>query len=433
MNREIKIPDMGEAADVEVIEICVSKGDEVAQGDALIVLESDKASMEVPAPWAGKVFSVAVALGDKVEEGTLVLMLEGDAQLAEPTGDQATPKPEPEKQIKSTPASEPVVTKSAPVAQPPVSSTPSVALPVDSSEVYAGPSARRLARQLGVDLTSVHATGARGRILKEDIKAYVKQALQGGAATSGENMSAIPAIGEVDFSRFGPVDSQPVSRLMLRGAKQLHASWLNLPQVTNHEEVDVTNLDAFRREQNTDTEKPKLTLLPFIMKACASALLRHSQLNGSFADGGQTFVKKLYVHLGMAVDTKEGLIVPVIRNVDQKGIYALAQESQTLAQKSRTRKLKPEDLQGGSFTISSLGVLGGTGFTPIVNAPQVAILGVARSDIKPIWQADGSVQGRLILPLSLSYDHRAVNGADAGRFLADLKACLEDIGRLLLY
>lgn len=426
MKREVKIPDIGEASDVEVIEICVTQGDQVAQDDALIVLESDKASMEVPAPCAGKITSIAVVLGDKVEEGTLVLVLEEEGGAA------ATPETKASEAKTDTPDAQDSQPVAEPPSAPPQTPPPPAAdtAPQTSADglVYAGPGTRRLARQLGVDLSQVQPTGGRGRILKDDVKAYVKQTLQ-----SGGQSAALPVIEPTDFSLFGPVDPQPVGRVMLRGAEQLHASWLNLPQVTNHEAADITGLDAFRCAQNAEGDKTKLTLLPFIMKACALALRRHPKLNGSFADNGQTFVYKQYVHLGMAVDAEEGLIVPVIRNADQKSIYALAEEAQDLARKSRTRKLRPGDLQGASFTISSLGAIGGTGFTPIVNAPQVAILGIARSDMKPVWQPDGSVQGRLILPLSLSYDHRAVNGADAGRFLAELKAGLEDIGRLLLY
>lgn len=427
---EVKIPDIGEIDSAEVIEICVATGDVVQQDDALIVLESDKASMEVPAPCDGKISQVAVKIGDQVEEGVLILTIEGDdagtksggaSTGGDGTSAEATAKAEP-----APPAYDPPPATSQP--QSPASTATTTAATTTATGVYAGPSVRRLARELGVDLSQVKATGAHGRTLKEDVQQYVQGRLGQDAGTSG-----IPEIPEQDYAKFGPVDIKPVGRIRRRGAEQLHASWLNLPQVTNHDEADITGLDVFRRKQNAaNADMPKLTPLPFILKACAATLLQNPQLNGSFTEGGNKFVYKQYVHIGMAVDTPDGLVVPVIRDVDQKSIRTLAEEAGALAAKSRSGKLSPKDIQGASFTVSSLGALGGTGFTPIVNAPQVAILGVAKSIAKPVYLDSGELAKRLVIPISLSYDHRAVNGADAGRFMVKLKAYLEDIRSLLL-
>lgn len=417
---EVKIPDIGEIDSAEVIEICVATGDVVQQDDALIVLESDKASMEVPAPCDGKISQMAVKIGDQVEEGVLILTIEGDGTSAE-----ATAKAEP-----APPAygPSPATSQPQPLPQSPASTATTTAATTTATGVYAGPSVRRLARELGVDLSQVKATGAHGRTLKEDVQQYVQGRLGQDAGTSG-----IPEIPEQDYAKFGPVDIKPVGRIRRRGAEQLHASWLNLPQVTNHDEADITGLDVFRRKQNAaNADMPKLTPLPFILKACAATLLQNPQLNGSFTEGGNKFVYKQYVHIGMAVDTPDGLVVPVIRDVDQKSIRTLAEEAGALAAKSRSGKLSPKDIQGASFTVSSLGALGGTGFTPIVNAPQVAILGVAKSIAKPVYLDSGELAKRLVIPISLSYDHRAVNGADAGRFMVKLKAYLEDVRSLLL-
>ena len=434
MNKvEVKIPDIGEIDNVEIIEVCVAAGDQVEESDVLVVLESDKASMEVPAPCQGRIADVAVALGDQVSEGVLIVVIEGDDASAPEAasvtsgGSEAKTAPVPEKAPPE---------KAPPEKAPPAKAAPAPAVApatTTSQDIYAGPGVRRFARELGVDLAQVKATGNHNRILKEDVQQFVRR-LASGQALAATDGTGIPAIPDQDYSKFGPIEIKPVGRIARRGAEQLRASWLNLPQVTNHDEADITRLDAFRREQAqaASDDEPKLTLLPFILKACAVTLTRHPQLNGSLIEAGNQFVYKRYVHIGIAVDTPDGLIVPVIRDVDQKSVRTLTKEVSTLAEKSRHRQLLPGDMQGASFTVSSLGALGGTGFTPIVNAPQVAILGVAKTSARPTYLDSGELEKRLIMPLSLSYDHRAVNGADAGRFMVMLKAYLEDIRRLLL-
>lgn len=437
MHYEVRIPDVGEAKDIEVIEICVAPGEQVAAGDVLVVLESDKASMEVTDERAGKVVSIHVKLGDKVESDSLVVTLETEAASATPEKDEEKDEEKDGKDGEHIPDDSQTATKengggTLPTEQSAVAAaSPAVTASADNdkaSKVYASPGVRRMARELGVDLTAVSATGARGRVLQEDVRLYVKNNL--GAGGQG-----IPGIPPSDFSKFGPVEIEPVGRIMKRGAEHLHQSWLNLPHVTQHEEADITELETFRRAQKeqADETRKNLTLLPFVLKACAGALSEHQKLNGSFTDGGQSYVLKGYIHIGIAVDTPEGLLVPVIRDVDKKGIWALNEEIHDLATRSRNRKLKPEEMQGGSFSVSSLGVIGGTGFTPIINAPEVAILGVARADWKPVYQADSnSFVPRLIVPLSLSYDHRAVNGAYAGRFTTALAQRLADLRLLLM-
>lgn len=436
---EVRVPDVGDAAEVVVVEIMVAAGDDVEAEAGLIALESDKATMEIPAPKSGKVLSVEVKEGDSVSEGTLVARLQisgGDADKG--PGDAAdsgkTKRPEAAEGEDESPRSavasrsEPAERSSSKDEDRAAAGRQEAASVGSGAEVYAGPAVRRLARELGVDLAQVKGSAAKGRIVKEDVHGFVKARMQAPAATGG-----IPPIPEVDFSRFGDIDTQPLSRIMRAGASNLHRSWLNVPHVTQHDEADVTALEALRKELKPEAEKAgvKLTPLPFIMKALQAAMVQFPRFNGSFAGDGEHYVFKQYFHIGFAVDTPEGLLVPVIRDVDRKGIYALSAEIADLSERARHLKLKPDDMRGGCMSISSLGNIGGTGFTPIVNAPEVAILGVSRLTRKPVWQNDAFVP-RDMLPLSLSYDHRAINGAEAGRFMTWLCQALGDIRRLLL-
>ena len=417
----IVIPDIGDAEDVEVIEICIAVGEAVAENDPLIVIESDKASMEVPAVIAGTVAEVLVALGDHVNSGDAIMRLETatESMDGEPTEAEPTEKPG---------TAEPVAVAPVPVAEPP-SAPPPPPQAVDGagSKVYAGPAVRRLARELGVDLTAVAGTGVGGRIIKDDVKGFVKGAL---GAPAGTGLARMP---EIDFSRFGDTETVPLSRIRVRGARNLARSWQHVVHVTQHDDADVTDLEAFRASLKDEaaTAGVKLTPLPFIVMACVHVLKRHPEFNASLDPAVSSLILKRYYNIGMAVDTEDGLVVPVIRAADGLGIYELAEETARLSTAAREGKLKPDEIQGASFTVSSLGAIGGTGFTPVVNAPEVAILGVARMATRPIW--DGTAfRPRKVLPLSLSYDHRAVNGAEAGRFVVDLAATLGDIRRLVL-
>lgn len=439
--RDVAIPDIGDAEDVEVIEICVAPGEVVAENDALIVIESDKASMEVPAPFGGAIAEVLVALGDRVNAGDPVVRVEGEAaqDAAQEAAQGATPAAAPAEA--ESPAAEPATATgegaaaTAPATTAPVETaaerlpTPAKPEAVARGDVYAGPAVRRLARELGVDLAQVAGTGARGRIVRDDVKALVKRAL---AAPPMAHAGLAP-MPEVDFSRFGEVAVEPLSRLRARGAANLHRAWQHVVHVTAHDDADVTDLEAFRRTLRDEAtlRGVKVSPLPFIVKACVLALGKHPRLNASLNAAATSIIYKRYHHIGIAVDTAEGLVVPVVRDAGAKGIFALAEEIARLSAAVRERRLKPEELQGASFTVSSLGAIGGTGFTPIVNAPEVAILGVARVDTRPVWDGSSFVPHQM-LPLSLSYDHRAINGAEAGRFLADLRTLLGDVRRFAL-
>ncbi|WP_027873544.1 dihydrolipoyllysine-residue acetyltransferase [Spongiibacter marinus] len=429
----VKVPDVGGGEGIEVIELCVAEGDEVSEGDSLIVLESDKASMEVPAPFTGVVSAMLIKVGDAASEGTAIAEMrvagatsasdakvEQTAQPAEKADAPVSAEPEPKREA-SAAARESASTS--------VNST-SPAPAAQGKQVYAGPAVRKLAREFGIDLSKVSGTGPRKRIVKEDLHAYVKQLAKAPAAAAGGGIAPIP---DVDFAKFGEVDIQPLSKLDKLTAANMHRSWLNLPHVTQFDDADVTELEDFRREMKKEAEQRgvKLTPLPFLLKAAAAALRANAKFNASLSADGESLVYKHYVHIGMAVDTPAGLVVPVIRDVDKKSLWELAEESAELAKKARERKLKPAEMQGGCFTISSLGSIGGTGFTPIINAPEVAILGVSKLAVKPVWDGDG-FQPRKMLPLSLSYDHRVINGADAGKFFTELAQMLADIRRLLL-
>ncbi|WP_136068509.1 pyruvate dehydrogenase complex dihydrolipoyllysine-residue acetyltransferase [Modicisalibacter radicis] len=441
--KEIRVPDIGGSENVPIIELAVAEGDEINEEDPLITLESDKASMDVPSPFKGKLVELAVKEGDTVSEGDLIGYIE---VAGTPVAGSKPAKPKqsesPKKEATSDKGSDKSEAKSQPRAD---SSAKEQAAPAeqprDGKLVHAGPAVRMLARELGVDLARVKPSGPKDRVLKEDVHAYVKQAMkaqqEGGAAAPGAAPAAggsgIPPIPDVDFSQFGEVEEKAMGRLMKMGATNLHRSWVNLPHVTQFDEADITELEAFRKSMKAEAEAQgaKLTPLPFLIKACAYALRQYPQFNVSLKSDGETVVWKKYVHIGIAVDTPDGLMVPVIRNADQKSLIELAKESVELAGKAQKKKLKREEMQGGCFTISSLGSIGGTAFTPIVNAPEVAILGISKSQMKPVWNG-AEFAPRLMMPLCLSYDHRAVNGADAARFTAFLSQALTDIRRMLM-
>ncbi|TDB00411.1 pyruvate dehydrogenase complex dihydrolipoyllysine-residue acetyltransferase [Halomonas marinisediminis] len=432
--QEVRVPDLGGASDVPIIEVAVAAGDEVEEEAPLITLESDKASMDVPSPFKGKLVELVVKEGDSVSEGDLIGYIETAA--TKPATSQASRKSPESTRSESPKAEKPATT--APGTPSPEAEM-AAHQPRDGKLVHAGPAVRMLARELGVDLALVKPSGPKKRVLKEDVHAYVKQVManqgkaEAGSAAPAAAGSGIPPIPDQDFSQFGEVEEKPMGRLMKMGATNLHRSWVNLPHVTQFDEADITELEAFRKSMKAEAEAQgaKLTPLPFLIKACAFALRQYPQFNVSLKSDGETLVHKKYVHIGIAVDTPDGLMVPVIRNADQKSLIDLAKESVELAGKAQSKKLKREEMTGGCFTISSLGSIGGTAFTPIVNAPEVAILGVSKASMKPVWDG-ASFQPRLMMPLSLSYDHRAVNGADAARFTALLGQLLTDIRRLLL-
>ena len=426
--QDIRVPDIGSSGKARIIELLVKVGDRIEADQSLLTLESDKASMEIPSPAAGTVTALNVKLSDEVGTGDLIMQLQSSAPAA-----SATAPAEPQ-----SPPVEAPVSAAAPAAAPAPAPAPAVATAAaaSSGKVHAGPAVRQLARELGADLSAVTATGPHGRILKEDVQGFVKQQLLKAkqAPAAGTTAGAgIPPIPEVDFSKFGEVEEVAMTRLMQVGATNLHRSWLNVPHVTQFDNADISELEAFRTAQKAVAEKAgvKLTVLPFLLKACAHLLRELPDFNSSLAPSGKALIRKKYVHIGFAVDTPDGLLVPVLRDVDKKSLLQLAAEAAELAEKARTKKLAPDAMQGACFTISSLGHIGGTGFTPIVNAPEVAILGVSKASMQPVW--DGKAfQPRLLLPLSLSYDHRVINGAAAARFTKRLGDVLADIRTLLL-
>ena len=441
---EVRVPDIGDFTDVPVIEVLVAAGDTVAVEDPLIVLESDKATMEVPSPAAGVVGELSVDVGDEVSQGDLILTLSGDGdgadaeepaepEAARPTADDAG---EPDAGLFTDPAragrEEEEARDGAYDRWEPDDEPDRPAGSFDGDDVYAGPGARRLARQLGVDLGAVAGSGPKGRITKDDVSAAAESgaaprpSAPGTAAPEG-----LPAWPEVNFAAFGPVEVVELPRIKRIAGPVLARNWVTIPHVTQHDEADITDLEAFRKEVNADhaPEGVKLTMVSLLLKACAAALRAFPDFNSSL-DGGNLVLKRYY-HLGFAVDTPDGLLVPVIRDVDRKGLLEIARELTALSGAAREGALRREDMQGGTFTISSLGGIGGTAFTPIINAPEVAILGVSRSAMKPVWRG-GEFVPRLMLPLSLSYDHRVVDGASAARFTTHLAELLSDPRRLLL-
>lgn len=423
----VTVPDLGTDDEVDVIEIHVSAGDRLEADQPLLTLESDKAAMEVPSPQAGEVLEILVKVGDKVKTGAEVLKLSaaagGDvapAQEAPATSTEASGKAAGDSL--PMPASEP----SRP-AQPAAQNIP---VSVESTKVYAGPAVRKLARELGVDLALVQGSGARSRVVKEDIHAFVKARINGAPTGS---VAVAPAVPDVDFSQFGPIEELPRTKLQKVTAINMQRNWSTVPHVAQFNEADVTALEDFRNELRPEAEKKgvKLTFLPFLLKACAKALAEYPQFNVSLHSSGEFVIQKKYCHIGVAVATEAGLVVPVIRDVDTKTIYELAREVSELTAKAKSRKLTLEEMQGACFTISSLGAIGGTGFIPIINAPEVAILGVARTEIKPVY-ANGEFVPRKMLPLTLCYDHKALNGVDGGLFADYLVKLLGDIRRLAL-
>lgn len=437
--KDVFVPDIGDFKNIPVIEVLVKPGDTVKAEDALITLESDKATMEVPAPFAGIVKEMKVKPGDKVSEGAAILSLEIGEGAGAPAPAAAAPaaaapqRSEPQN-------SEPVAAAPKPSPAPaPAAPQAATAGPVDEAgfaNAHASPSVRRFARELGVDLGRVKGSGPKQRVLKEDIESYVKAALAQPAAAAGGGAGlalGLPAWPQVDFARFGPVETQTLSRIKKISGPALHRNWVHIPHVTQNDEADITELEAFRKSMADEAQKQgvKLTPLALIMKAVVAALKSHPEFNASMAPAGDALILKRYYHIGVAVDTPGGLMVPVIRDVDQKGVLQLAKELGEISAKARDGKLGPVEMQGGTFSISSLGGIGGTHFTPIINAPEIAILGVSRSTLKPVWK-DGQFVPRLMLPLSLSYDHRAVDGAQGARFITNLNANLSDIRRVLL-
>ena len=432
MSKEIFVPNIGDFDAVEVIEILVSEGDTVAAEDSLISVESDKASMEIPAPEAGVVKEIKVSIGDEVSEGSLILLLEPSAEGDAPAPEADAPAPVAE----PAPAAE-----AAPVPPPPPAPAPKPAAPaprpsptakIDEasfSKAYATPSVRKFARELGVDLGKVDGSGRKGRITKEDVQGFVKRALSQPAG-GGLGVAPMP---EIDFSKWGEIETQPLSKINKLTGQFLHRNWVTIPHVTQFDEADITDMEVFRKGLAADYKEKgiRITPLVFLMKAIVSAMKEYPRFNSSLDSTGENLIMKHYYNVGIAIDTPDGLVVPVVQDVDRKSIVELAVELGEISVKAREKKLKPADMQGGSITISSLGGIGGTKFTPIVNAPEVAILGVSRSKMQPVWNGK-EFEPRLMLPLSLSYDHRVIDGADGARFTSFLSRVLSDTRRLLL-
>lgn len=441
--KQVLIPDIGDFKDVPVIEVLVKPGDSIKAEDSLIVLESDKAAIEVPSPFTGIVKELSVKVGDQVSEGAPILTLEtSEAEQAPPPAQrEATPAPTPASAPTAAPSEQAPRIASQPAAQPQTSSAPSprtifIPPPIDEAgfaKAHASPSVRRFARELGVNLSLVKGSGPKQRILKEDVQAFVKTELsrpRGG----GTELNLLPWP-QIDFAKFGSVELKPLSRIKKMSGANLHRNWVMIPHVTQFDEADITELESLRKETNESTKEEgvKVTLLAFLLRASIATLKKFPEFNASLNSEGDemNLVVKSYYHLGFAADTPHGLVVPVIRDVDKKGVIAIAKEMSDLAASARASKLKPTDMQGASFTISSLGGIGGTAFTPIINAPEVAILGVSRAVMKPVYQ-DGEFVPRLMLPLSLSYDHRVIDGATAARFTTHLVEVLADLRRVLL-
>ena len=429
----VGVPDIGDFKEVEVIEVLVKPGDKVAKEQSLITLESDKATMEIPSPAAGVVKEIKIKTGDKVSQGMPILVLECTEQRTEPRSEPKAEAP------KAAPAASPSPVPAASAGTRPVPREPREET---TSKPHASPSVRKFARELGVDLAQVQGTGPKGRIVHTDVQSFVKGALAKGGTAGPASAAAkgggalpfnLPAWPDVDFAKFGPVETKPLSRIQKLSGPYLHRNWISIPHITQCDDADITDLEAFRKAQTAETEKKgfKLTMLAFMIKACVTALRQYPQFNSSLDKSGENIIIKKYFHIGVAVDTPGGLVVPVVRDADRKGVFDLAHELAEISKLARDQKLKPGDLQGGTFSISSLGGIGGSYFTPIINAPEVAILGVSRSVMKPVW--DGKqFAPRLMMPLSLSYDHRVIDGATAARFTTYLVSVLSDIRKLIL-
>lgn len=442
--KEVLVPDIGNFDSVDVIEVLVKAGDVIAKDDSLLTLESDKASMDIPAPFGGKVTEVKVNVGDKIKQGSLILMLD--------TAEEAAPAEKPAAQPTTTPVVSTVTVDEKAVAIPqpthPVAEPPKVIQPkatpnpVAASSVgmsgklsHASPSIRKFARELGVNLALVNGTGAKNRILQSDVQNFVKAELaKPRSETMGSGLSTLP-MPVIDFSQFGAVETKPLSRIKKLSGANLHRNWVTAPHVTQFDEADITDLEDFRKSMLSEAEKRgvKLTLLAFLMKAVVNALRTYPNFNASLSPEGDSLILKQYYHVGFACDTPDGLVVPVVRDVNTKDVMDIARDLADLSAKARERKLKIEEMQGGCFTISSLGGIGGTMFTPIINCPEVAILGVSRASMQPVYNADiKGFEPRLVMPLSLSYDHRVIDGADGARFTSHLRMMLSDVRRLLL-
>jgi len=452
---KVVVPDIGDFDQVDISEVLISVGDRVSEGDSLITLESDKASMEVPAPFGGVVVSIEVSEGDQIGEGAPIAVIERDADSsgtpdeADERGSESEPEPEKdkepeqdrepareepkepetkpdEKSVEPTPRALPASASPDPPDLPPRPANPAE-LP------HASPAIRRFARELGVDLTKVKGSGRKGRITREDVTAHVKAAMKGQQPAGAPEGAGLPPMPEVDFSKFGEIEVEDLPKIRKLSAKSVHRSWLHVPHVTQHDEADISEMEAFRQSVKDEAKQAgyRLTPLVFLMKAVVAGMKTYPRFNSSLQPGGERLIMKKYYHIGIAVDTPNGLVVPVIRDVDQKSIYDLAGELAEVSGRAREGKLRPIDITGGCFSISSLGGIGGTSFTPIVNSPEVAILGVSRSQMKPVWNGS-DFSPRLMLPLSLSYDHRVIDGADAARFTTYLCTVLGDIRRLLL-
>ena len=438
---DILVPDIGEFDAVEVIEVLVKSGDIVSAEDPLLTMESDKASMDVPSPFGGTVKAVKIKAGDRVSQNDLILtmmVVEESENVAPETANKTTlseaTAPETEDSVSAvTPDSASYEPAHSDLARRP----PPTVMPVGQKEflrAHASPSVRKFARELGVDLSRLQGSGRKDRITKQDVQDYVKQVLGGAvSATTAAAGSGIPAMPEIDFSKFGPIEIQPLSRIQKKSGVNLHRGWLNVPIVTHHDEADITELEYYRKSLKEEAAKQniKVTPLAFLLKACAATIQKYPNFNASLTADKENLVLKKYLHIGVAVDTPDGLIVPVIRDVEQKGLLELAKELGEVSERARTKKLKTNDIQGGCFSISSLGGIGGTAFTPLVNAPEVAILGVTRSRMTPVWNGK-EFSPRLLLPLDLTYDHRVIDGAQAARFMVDLCGILADIQRMSL-
>lgn len=427
---EVKVPDIGDFDSVEIIEVLVSAGDQVAEEDSLITVESDKASMEIPSSHAGTVKEVKVNVGDSIAEGGVVVVLETSASAA-------TPAPIVEPEVKDVQVVEKAATPAvapAPAVIEKLSPTANID-PVSFKNAHASPAVRKFARELGVDLSKVGGSGRSSRIVKEDIQSFVKSVMSsGGASVKGGGAAlGVEPMPEIDFSQWGEVEIQALSKINKLTGKFLHRNWVTIPHVTQFDEADITSLEAFRKQSNAEyaDQGVKFTMLSFIMKAVAAGLKKYPRFNSSLEPSGENLILKNYFNIGVAVDTPDGLVVPVVKDVDKKSLVEISMELREISGKARDKKLKPSDMQGGCMSISSLGGIGGTKFTPIVNAPEVAILGVSKADMKPVWNGS-EFEAKLMCPLSLSYDHRVIDGADGARFITYVSHLLADARRLLL-
>mgnify|MGYP006282643687 CR=1 FL=1 len=437
--KSFNLPDIGDFESVDVIEVLVSEGDEVDVDDTVVTLESDKAAMEIPSPYKGKVTSVNVSVGDKVSEGDVVCEIDVEEEAGEAEeekAEEAKPEEKPEEKAPAEPekpAEEPAKAAEKPAPAPAGAGEKPVNAQPAGAEYHASPSVRAFARKLGADLSQVQGSGPKGRITREDVEQFIKSALQGGPGAPAAAGAGIPPIPEVDFSQFGEIEEQDLPRIKKISGKHLHACWLNVPHVTQFDEADITELDAFRKSMKPKAEKEgiKLTPLVFVMKAVVAALKQFPRFNASLSADGEKLIVKKYFNIGIAVDTPNGLVVPVVRDVDQKSIFELSEELMEISQKARDGKLSPKDMSGATFSISSLGGIGGTQFTPIVNAPEVGILGLSKAEMKPVWNGS-EFEPRLVMPCSLSYDHRLVDGAAGVRFTTQLSEYLTDIRQMLL-